>query len=76
MKNSEDSDIETPNKELKKKKKARKIKDVIKLVISWEKLKKGIKNKKGELVKFTPLEASEILGVSYKTLYDYSFFLK
>lgn len=54
----------------------RKIKDVIELVLAWEKLKKGVTNKQGKLVKFSPQEASEVLGVSYKTLYDYSFFLK
>lgn len=28
------------------------------------------------MVKFSPSEAAEILGCSYKTLYDYMFFLK
>jgi len=30
----------------------------------------------GKTVRFSPLEAAEIVGVSHKTLYDYSFFLK
>ena len=45
-------------------------------MLTWKKLKNGIKNKKGKIIKFSPLEASEVLGISYKTLYDYMFFLK
>jgi hypothetical protein len=37
-----------------KKKKHRSIKDVIEIVLTWKRFKKGIKNMKGELVKFTP----------------------
>lgn len=52
------------------------IKKVIEAVVAWKKLKKGITNKEGKIVKFSPAEAAEILGISYKTLYDYMFFLK
>lgn len=58
------------------KKKHRTIKDVIEIVLAWKRFKKGVKNKKGKFVKFTPQEAAEVLGISYKTLYDYMFFLK
>ena len=59
-----------------KRKKYKTIKDVIEVVLTWKKYKKGIRNHLGEVVKFTPKESAEILGVSYKTLYDYMFFLK
>jgi hypothetical protein len=36
------------------KKKHRTIKDVIEIVLAWKRFKKGVKNKKGKLVKFTP----------------------
>ena len=58
------------------KKKVRTIKDIIEIVLVWKKLKKGVMSKKGKNIKFTPLEAAETLGISYKTLYDYMFFLK
>ena len=72
----EQEEKEEPKKNEKKKKKHRTIKDVIEIVLAWKRFKKGIQNSEGKIVKFTPQEAAEILGVSYKTLYDYMFFLK
>lgn len=49
-----DEDVDFDSSGKGKKKKHRTIKDVIEIVLAWKRFKKGVKNKKGELIKFTP----------------------
>ena len=59
------------------KRKPKTIKDIIEMIYIWNQLMKGIPSfKDGQPVQFKPKEASEVLGLPLKTIYDYKYFLK
>ena len=74
---SENDEYSEEDEFKRKKRKVKKIKEIIETVFLWKKLTEGVASKKNhEIVKFKPKEASEIMGLPIKTLYDYMYSLK
>ena len=73
---SNDDEYSEEDEFKKRKRKSKKIKEIVETVFVWKKLINGMRTAEGDMVKFKPKESAQLIGLPIKTMYDYMYSLK